>query len=79
MKIITKSGDSMLAGDGFRVFEPVFGPASYHLCDYSFFYLNIRENARVRAEAWSAKKRHRDLSAAGLPSGSGGSFSEPEK
>ena len=40
---------------GFRVFEPVFGPASYHLCDYSFFYLNIRENARVRAEAWSAK------------------------
>ena len=32
--------------------EPVFGPASYHGCDYSFFYLNIRENARVRAEAW---------------------------
>ena len=37
---------------GFRKFEPVFGPASYHGCDYSFFYLNIRENARVRAEAW---------------------------
>ena len=32
--------------------EPVFGPASYHGCDYSFFYLNIRENARLRAEAW---------------------------
>ena len=40
---------------GFKVFEPVFGPASYHMCDYSFFYLNIRENARVRAEAWAAK------------------------
>ena len=37
---------------GFRKFEPVFGPASYHGCDYSFFWLNIRENARVRAEAW---------------------------
>ena len=40
---------------GFRKFEPVFGPASYHGCDYSFFYLNIRENARVRADAWLAK------------------------
>lgn len=37
---------------GFKSFEKVFGPASYHLCDYSFFFLNIRENARVRAEAW---------------------------
>ena len=37
---------------GFEVFEPVFGPASYHGCDYSFFYLNIRENARLRAKAW---------------------------
>ena len=41
---------------GFESFEPVFGPASYHLCDYSFFYLNIRENARVRAEAWFKKR-----------------------
>ena len=40
---------------GFKVFEPVFGPASYHRCDYSFFYLNIRENARARADAWTAK------------------------
>ena len=40
---------------GFRKFEPVFGPASYHGCDYSFFYLNIRENARVRVDAWLAK------------------------
>ena len=37
---------------GFKKFESVFGPASYHGCDYSFFYLNIRENARLRAEAW---------------------------
>ena len=40
---------------GFKKLEPVFGPASYHRCDYSFFYLNIRENARVRAEAWFAE------------------------
>ena len=39
---------------GFEKFESVFGPASYHGCDYSFFYLNIRENARIRAEAWFA-------------------------
>ena len=37
---------------GFEALEPVFGPASYHGCDYSFFYLNIRENARTRAKAW---------------------------
>lgn len=37
---------------GFEAFEPVFGPASYHGCDYSFFYLNIRENADLRARAW---------------------------
>ena len=41
---------------GFKRFEPVFGPASYHGCDYSFFYLNIRENARVRSEAWFARQ-----------------------
>ena len=41
---------------GFGKLEPVFGPASYHLCDYSFFYLNIRENARVRMNAWFAQK-----------------------
>ena len=37
---------------GFQALEPVFGPASFHDCDYSFFFLNIRENARVRAQAW---------------------------
>jgi len=36
--------------------ENVFGPASYHGCDYSFFYLNIRENARLRANAWLEEK-----------------------
>ena len=40
---------------GFKKLEPVFGPASYHGCDYSFFFLNIRENARTRVEAWFAK------------------------
>ncbi len=33
-------------------FEPVFGPESYHLCDYGFFYYNIRENAKLRAQRW---------------------------
>ena len=37
---------------GHNDLESVFGPASYHGCDYSFFYLNIRENARLRAETW---------------------------
>ena len=41
---------------GFESFEAVFGLASYHLCDYSFFYLNIRENAHARAKAWFEKK-----------------------
>jgi hypothetical protein len=40
---------------GFEGVEPVFGPVSYHACDYSFFYLNIRENARLRAEEWLKK------------------------
>ena len=37
---------------GFKKMESVFGPASYHTCDYSFFYLNIRENAWARIKAW---------------------------
>ena len=41
---------------GFKKLEPVFGPASYHGCDYSFFYLNLRRNARKRYRAWLAKK-----------------------
>ena len=44
---------------GFKRFESVFGPASYHGCDYSFFYLNIRENARIRSEAWLAQSASR--------------------
>ena len=39
---------------GFKRFESVFGPASYHGCDYSFFYKNIRKNAHARAKAWFA-------------------------
>ena len=39
--------------------EPVFGPASYHGCDYSFFFLNIRKNARLRAKTWLKQKRKR--------------------
>ena len=42
---------------GCKNLEPVFGPASYHGCDYTFFFLNIRENARVRAEAWLGSKK----------------------
>ncbi len=44
---------------GLKRLESVFGPASYHGCDYSFFFLNIRKNARVRAEAW-LDQRNRD-------------------
>ena len=42
---------------GFKQFESVFGPASYHGCDYSFFFLNIRENARLRSETWLNKDK----------------------
>ena len=42
---------------GLKKMEPVFGPASYHGCDYSFFYLNIRKNARIRAKAWLRKHK----------------------
>ena len=41
---------------GLEELDHVFGPASYHGCDYTFFYLNIRENARIRAEAWIERK-----------------------
>ena len=41
---------------GLAELDHVFGPASYHACDYMFFYLNIRENARTRAEAWLERK-----------------------
>ena len=37
---------------GQKELDLVFGPASYHACDYSFFYLNIQENARLRAQRW---------------------------
>ena len=40
---------------GMNDLEKVFGPASYHGCDYTFFYLNIRENDRQRAAAWFKK------------------------
>lgn len=45
---------------GFKKMESVFGPASYHTCDYSFFYLNIRENARRRIDAWFAMRDKRN-------------------
>lgn len=40
---------------GMKDLESVFGPASYHGCDYSFFFLNIRENVRMRAQAWFSR------------------------
>ena len=40
---------------GLKKMETVFGPASYHGCDYSFFYKNIRKNARTRIKAWFSK------------------------
>lgn len=32
-----------------------FGPESYHGCDFSFFYYNIRENAKLRVKKWFEK------------------------
>ena len=44
---------------GFKKFESVFGPASYHGCDYSFFFLNIRRNAFLRAKTWFRRKNRK--------------------
>ena len=33
-----------------------FGPESYHGADFSFFYYNIRENAKLRIRKWFEKK-----------------------
>lgn len=43
---------NIIALFGMDDLETVFGPASYHGCDYSFFYMNIRDNARLRADTW---------------------------
>lgn len=32
----------------------LFGPGSYHTWDYSFYYMNIRQNAQLRADTWMA-------------------------
>lgn len=41
---------------GMEDLQHVFEPASYHGCDYSFFYLNICENAKTRVKNWFEKK-----------------------
>ena len=43
---------AITATPGFESFESVFGPESYHGCDYSFFFRNIEENAKERIDAW---------------------------
>lgn len=35
--------------------KALFGPESYHGCDFSFFYYNIRENAKLRIKKWFEK------------------------
>lgn len=35
--------------------EPLFGPESYHGCDFGFFYHNIRENAKRRLQKYIEK------------------------
>ncbi len=40
----------------FRPFsEALFGPKSYHNCDYGFFLNNLRENVRLRIQKWFEK------------------------
>ena len=34
---------------------PIFGPESYHGYDYGFYYMNIRENAKMRVNKWFEK------------------------
>ena len=44
---ITESG-----GELGKLAEPLFGPESFHNCDYGFFYYNVRENAKLRVRTW---------------------------
>lgn len=37
--------------DDFVVFEPYFHPGIYHVYDYEFFYLNLKENVKERIAA----------------------------
>ncbi len=39
-------------GEAGKMFEPLFGPASFHNCDYGFFYYNIQENVKLRIKKW---------------------------
>ncbi len=34
----------------------LFGPGSYHTWDYSFYYMNIRQNAQLRTDTWMDTK-----------------------
>lgn len=43
-------------GEQGKLMETLFGPASFHNCDYGFFYYNIRENAKLRVKTWFEKK-----------------------
>lgn len=39
-------------GEEGKQFEPLFGPCSFHNCDYGFFYYNIKENVKLRVKKW---------------------------
>lgn len=47
--VIVESVDPEIYSNGA---EALFGPQSYHGQDYDFFYMNIRENAEDRIEAF---------------------------
>lgn len=39
-----------IQGENGKQLEPLFGPCSFHNCDYGFIYYNIRENAKLRVK-----------------------------
>ena len=49
---MNKYSISEISGPMARQCEALFGPASFHNCDYSFFYYNIRENVKLRIRKW---------------------------
>ncbi|WP_052594865.1 DUF3089 domain-containing protein [Aureispira sp. CCB-QB1] len=65
-EIILDYCDAKIENDALKITPPAnqstlqmpMGKGNYHLYDYSFFFQNIRENARDRIQAYEQSKRH---------------------
>jgi hypothetical protein len=44
--------------DDFVVYKPYFHPGIYHVYDYEFFHLNLKDNLKTRIEAYNRKNKN---------------------